>query len=79
VRDVSSASNAAVTVIPSQQRPQIQGQYCEDIELTDYLPNAAAPVSLVLDLCIAHERFEISSDPNLNGHLYYPDDIEVTQ
>ena len=31
---------------------------------------------LVLDLRIAHERFGSSSDPTLNGHLHYPDDID---
>jgi hypothetical protein len=31
-------------------------------------------VSLVLDLRIVHERFGSSSDPNLNGHLHYPND-----
>ncbi len=31
---------------------------------------------LVLDLRIAHDRFGRSSDPSLNGHLYYPNDID---
>ena len=44
--------------------------------MTDYLANAAGPVSLVLDLRIAHDRFGSSSDPNLNGHLHYPDEID---
>jgi len=38
--------------------------------------NVEGPVSLVLDLRIAHDRFGSSSDPNLNGHLYYPNDID---
>jgi hypothetical protein len=33
-------------------------------------------VPLVLDLRIAHERFGSSSDPNLDGHLRYPNDID---
>jgi hypothetical protein len=33
-------------------------------------------VSLVLDLRIPHERFGSRSDPNLNGHLHYPNDID---
>jgi hypothetical protein len=41
-----------------------------------YLANAADPVSLVLDLHIAHDRFGSSSDPNLNGHLHYPHDVD---
>jgi hypothetical protein len=32
-------------------------------------------VPLVIDLCIAHDRFASSSDPSLNGHLHYPNDI----
>jgi hypothetical protein len=33
-------------------------------------------VSLVLDLHIAHDRFGRRSDPNLNEHLHYPNDID---
>jgi hypothetical protein len=33
-------------------------------------------VPLVLDLRIAHDRLGSSSDPNINGHLHYPDDID---
>ncbi len=47
-----------------------------DIELAVYLANAAGPVPLVLDLRIAHDRFGSSSDPSLNGHLHYPNDID---
>jgi hypothetical protein len=38
--------------------------------------NAADPVSLVLDLLISHDRFGSNSDPSLNGHLHYPNDID---
>ncbi len=31
---------------------------------------------LVLDLRIDHKRFGRSSDPSLNGHLHYPNDID---
>ena len=34
------------------------------------------PVPLVLDLRIAHERFGSSSDPSINGHLHYPNDLD---
>ena len=47
-----------------------------DIELAGYLVKAVGPVPLVLDLRIAHERFGSSSDPNLNGNLHYPNDID---
>jgi hypothetical protein len=33
-------------------------------------------VPLVLDLRIAHDRSGNSSDPSLNGHLHYPNDID---
>jgi hypothetical protein len=38
--------------------------------------NAAGPVSLVLDLRIVHKRFGSSSDPSINGHLHYPNDVD---
>ena len=31
---------------------------------------------LVLDLRIAHERWGSSSDPSINGHLHYPNDLD---
>ena len=40
--------------------------------------NAAGPVPLMLDLRIAHDRWGSSSNPSLNGHLYYPTDIDRT-
>ena len=30
----------------------------------------------MLDLHIAHDRFGSSSDPNINGHLHYPHDLD---
>ena len=53
-----------------------RGQRCGDIELAGYLANAAGPVPLVLDLRIAHERWGSSSDPSINGHLHYPNDLD---
>ena len=44
--------------------------------MAGYLANAAGPVPLVLDLRIAHERFGSSSDPSINGHLHYPNDVD---
>jgi hypothetical protein len=44
-----------------------------------YLANTADPVPLVLDLRIAQEhndRYGSSSDPSLNGHLHYSNDID---
>jgi hypothetical protein len=34
------------------------------------------PVPLVLDLHIVHERWGRSSDPSINGHLHYPNDVD---
>ena len=31
---------------------------------------------LVLDLLIAHDRFGSSSDPSINDHLHYPNDLD---
>jgi hypothetical protein len=44
--------------------------------LTGYLANESGPVSLVLDLHITQDKFGSSSDPNLNGHLHYPNDLD---
>jgi hypothetical protein len=38
----------------TRQVARIRGKQCGDIELADYLANAAGPVPLVLDLLIAH-------------------------
>jgi hypothetical protein len=62
--------------VKMQQVARSRGQRCGDIELTAYLANAEGPVPLVLDLRIAHNRFGSSSDPCLNGHLHYPNDLD---
>jgi hypothetical protein len=33
-------------------------------------------IPLVLDLRITHERFGSSSDPSINGHVHYPNDLD---
>ena len=53
-----------------------RGQRCGDLEIASYLANEAGPVPLVLDLRIAHDRFGSSSDPSINGHLHYPNDMD---
>jgi hypothetical protein len=62
--------------VKTQQVVKSRGQHCGDIELAGYFANAAGPVPLVLDLRIAHDRFASCSDPNLNGHLHFPNDID---
>ena len=52
-----------------------RGQHCGDIELVGYLANASGPVPLVMDLRVAHDRVGSSSDPPLNGHLRYPNNL----
>ena len=44
--------------------------------MTGYLANVSGPVSLVIDLHITHERFGNSTDPSINGHLHYPNDVD---
>ena len=44
--------------------------------MAGHLANATGPVTLVLDLRIAHDRFGSSSDPSINGHLHYSNDID---
>jgi hypothetical protein len=51
-------------------------QRCGDVELTGYLVNETDLVPLVLDLRIAHDRWGSISDPSINGHLHYPNDID---
>ena len=53
-----------------------RGQHCGDIEVTGYLANETGPVSLVLDLRMAHDRVGSSTDPTLNGHLRYPNNLD---
>ena len=38
--------------------------------------NTVGPLPLLLDLRIAHDRFGSISDPSLNGHLHYPNDVD---
>jgi hypothetical protein len=49
-----------------------------NIEIDTYLSNAVGPVSLVMDLCITHERWGSRSNPSLNDHLHYPADMDRT-
>jgi hypothetical protein len=62
--------------VKTQQVVKSRGQDCGDIELAGYLDNAAGPVSLVLDLRITHDRMGSSTDPSLNGHLKYPNNLD---
>ena len=61
--------------VKMEQVSQSRGQRCGDIELPGYLANTWGPVPLVLDLRITLDRFGGSSDPSINGHLHYPNDL----
>jgi hypothetical protein len=62
--------------VRTQQVVKSRGQHCGDIELAGYLANEAGPVSLVLDLRIAHDRVGSSADPSLNGHSKHPNNLD---
>jgi hypothetical protein len=62
--------------VKTQHVVKSRGQHCGDIELGGYLANEAGPVPLVLDLRIAHDRVGSSTDPNLYGHLKYPNNFD---
>ena len=51
---------------PNERLPQSIG----------YLSNTSGPVPLVMDLRITHDRWGSRSDPSINGHLHYPNDID---
>jgi hypothetical protein len=53
-----------------------RGHHCGDIELAGYLAHEAGPVPLVLDLRIVHDRVGSDTDPTLNGHLRYPNNLD---
>jgi hypothetical protein len=53
-----------------------RGQHCGDIELAGYLANVSGPVSLVMDLRVVYGRVGSSDDPDLNGHLRYPNNLD---
>ena len=62
--------------VKTQQVVRNRGQRCGDIDLTSYLTNVVGPVPLVLDLLIDHDRWGSTSDPSINGHLHYPNDMD---
>ncbi len=63
--------------VKTQHVVKSRGQHCGDIdEIGGYLANEAGPVPLVLDLRIAHDRVGSRTDPNLNGHLKYPNNFD---
>jgi hypothetical protein len=53
-----------------------RGQDCGDIELVGYPSNATGPVPVGLDLRVPQHRVGSSTDPALNGHLRYPNNLD---
>jgi hypothetical protein len=55
-----------------------QGHPCGDVDLEGHLTNTVGPVQLVMDsdLRITHDRVGSSTDPTLNGHLKYPNNLD---
>ncbi len=62
--------------VKTQRVVKNRGQHRGDIELVGYLANEVGPVPLVLDLRITHDRVGSNTDPNLNGHLRYPNNLD---
>jgi hypothetical protein len=62
--------------VKTQEVVESRGQHCGDIEVAGYLANETGPVPLVLDLRIAHDRVGSSTDPTLNGHLKYHNNLD---
>ena len=44
--------------------------------MTPYLEKDGGGGSGTLDLFLVHERVGSSSDPGINGHLHYPNDLD---
>jgi len=62
--------------VKTQEVVKSRGQHCGDVELAGYLANATGPWPLVLNLRVAHDRVGSSTDPALNGHLRYPNNLD---
>ena len=62
--------------VKTQQMARSRGQRCGDIELSVHLASGVGPVPSVPDFRIAHDRWGSSSDPSLDGHLHYPNDLD---
>jgi hypothetical protein len=64
------------TKVKTEQVVKSRGQHCGDIDLAGYLANETGTVSLVLDLRMTHDRVGSSTNPTLNGHLRYPNNLD---
>jgi hypothetical protein len=65
--------------VKTQQVAKNWGQRCGDIEVSSYLGNTSGPVPLVLDLRIAHERWEVALTLVLMGNcIAGADDAKIS-
>ena len=64
-------------VVKTQEVARSRGLRCGDIELAAFFADVAGPVTLVMDLGIAHERWGSSSNPALDGKLHYPNPADM--
>jgi hypothetical protein len=53
------------------------GQRCGDVEIRNYLRDAAGRRSLVFDLSMTHDHFRSSSHVQQNGLLSHPQDLDA--
>ena len=53
------------------------GQKRGDVEIVSYLQDAAGARNLVFDLRITHDRYGKSAQPNHNGQLTHPHDLDA--
>ncbi len=54
------------------------GHHGVDVEIREYLLDAAGSQSLVFDLSITHDRFGSSTHVQQNGALSHPQDLDAS-
>ena len=77
VEQLADLFRKTTKVVKTQEVARSRGQRCGDIELAAFLADVAGPVTLVMDLGIAHERWGSSSNPALDGKLHYPNPADM--
>ena len=48
-----------------------------DVEILNYLQDAAGSRNLVFDLAVTHDRYGSSAQPHRNGLLTHPQDLDA--
>jgi hypothetical protein len=62
--------------VKTQQVIKSRGQHCGDIELAGMPCECGGPGAFGAGSPYRSDRYGSSSDPSLNGHLHYPNDID---